>query len=255
MQDPHETSDITSNIGLQELQNQLDEANEASRKQNEIIFSTEEKYHRTGCILFLVLILVAVAVWQRWIVFSWDSSKLVESALAEGREKGISEIIEDIKSDGNIIWSVFVPEYTQDDFYDVEIGTPLDALVDLYDINGVIFYYDSPTIQIYNYTHSFYYVFEEEVLQWKDYDFRDDIETNVTSSIVLPSPDKNYQPTTPLRSGSDYTSEGKVWVPTRGGSRYHRYDTCSNMIDPYLVPIEEAIEQGFTPCGRCHPPE
>ena len=43
-----------------------------------------------------------------------------------------------------------------------------------------------------------------------------------------------------------------VWIPTNGGRKYHRNDTCSNMIDPRYVTKEEAIELGFTPCKKCY---
>ena len=51
------------------------------------------------------------------------------------------------------------------------------------------------------------------------------------------------------------SSETLVWVPTRGGSRYHDNADCSGMIDPLQVTIQDAKTTGFTPCGRCHPPE
>lgn len=43
-----------------------------------------------------------------------------------------------------------------------------------------------------------------------------------------------------------------VWIPTNGGKRYHCKETCSNMIDPQYVTIEQAQQEGFTPCGRCY---
>lgn len=46
--------------------------------------------------------------------------------------------------------------------------------------------------------------------------------------------------------------ETMVWIPTKGGKRYHCVSDCSGMEDPRYVTISEAIEEGFTPCGRCY---
>lgn len=43
-----------------------------------------------------------------------------------------------------------------------------------------------------------------------------------------------------------------VWVPTNGGSRYHRTSECSGMKDPQQVTLEEAESMGYGPCGRCY---
>ena len=43
-----------------------------------------------------------------------------------------------------------------------------------------------------------------------------------------------------------------VWIPTKGGKKYHKKSTCRNMIDPDEVTIEEAEELGFTPCKKCY---
>jgi hypothetical protein len=43
-----------------------------------------------------------------------------------------------------------------------------------------------------------------------------------------------------------------VWIPTRGGTKYHKTNTCSNMVEPYDVPVSEAVRLGFTPCKRCY---
>ena len=48
------------------------------------------------------------------------------------------------------------------------------------------------------------------------------------------------------------TSERMVWIPTRGGTKYHKTNTCSNMIEPYDVTVSEAVRLGFTPCKRCY---
>lgn len=47
-------------------------------------------------------------------------------------------------------------------------------------------------------------------------------------------------------------SETVVWIPTRGGTKYHSNAECSNMIEPQNVKKSEAIDLGFSPCGRCY---
>ena len=41
-----------------------------------------------------------------------------------------------------------------------------------------------------------------------------------------------------------------VWIPTNGGTKYHRTSSCSGMIDPIRVSVEEAESQEFTPCQK-----
>ncbi len=48
------------------------------------------------------------------------------------------------------------------------------------------------------------------------------------------------------------SSEPLVWIPTRGGVKYHKKETCSGMKDPLLETKSEAIRQGFTPCQKCY---
>lgn len=50
----------------------------------------------------------------------------------------------------------------------------------------------------------------------------------------------------------DYTREIMVWIPTKGGTKYHTHAGCSNMDDPQKVTQSEAESRGFTPCKRCH---
>lgn len=42
-----------------------------------------------------------------------------------------------------------------------------------------------------------------------------------------------------------------VWIPTNGGTKYHSYKGCSNMDNPIQVTESEAIERGFSRCGKC----
>ncbi|HIR31435.1 MAG TPA: hypothetical protein IAB83_05485, partial [Candidatus Faecousia faecavium] len=47
-------------------------------------------------------------------------------------------------------------------------------------------------------------------------------------------------------------TEEMVWIPTKGGTKYHTRASCSNMDNPSHVTISQAIARGFTPCKRCH---
>jgi hypothetical protein len=47
--------------------------------------------------------------------------------------------------------------------------------------------------------------------------------------------------------------EGMVYIPTLGGTRYHRREDSCGMLPPVLyVTVSEALAQGFTACGRCY---
>ena len=43
-----------------------------------------------------------------------------------------------------------------------------------------------------------------------------------------------------------------VWIPTRGGVKYHTHAGCSDMIDPLEVSVSTAISGGFDPCKKCY---
>lgn len=78
-----------------------------------------------------------------------------------------------------------------------------------------------------------------------------------SSSLELtPSPEPTPEPTaTPEPTESPEptpTQEPMVWVPTNGGSKYHRKADCSGMKDPVQIPLSEAEAQGYGPCGRCY---
>lgn len=46
-------------------------------------------------------------------------------------------------------------------------------------------------------------------------------------------------------------AEEIVWVPTGGGTRYHKNPSCSGMESPKQMTVSEAISDGFSPCGKC----
>jgi len=43
-----------------------------------------------------------------------------------------------------------------------------------------------------------------------------------------------------------------VWVPTKGGTKYHNSSTCSKMKGPKHVSVETAKANGFTACKKCY---
>lgn len=68
-------------------------------------------------------------------------------------------------------------------------------------------------------------------------------------TLPSPTPKPTPKPTqVPTRSGS---SE-KVYIPTHGGTKYHKKSNCSGMYDPEYVTKSEAESRGFGPCGRCY---
>lgn len=55
------------------------------------------------------------------------------------------------------------------------------------------------------------------------------------------------------RQGEEVSKESEtVWVPTHGGTKYHRRSTCSGMEDPEKTTKEDAISRGFEACQRCY---
>ncbi len=55
----------------------------------------------------------------------------------------------------------------------------------------------------------------------------------------------------PIDNASKPT-EHTVWIPTRGGKKYHSRSGCSGMKEPERVPLSRAKAMGFTSCKRCH---
>ena len=82
------------------------------------------------------------------------------------------------------------------------------------------------------------------------------------STEDMEKPEEELIPSTPGIDGpensmpeEDNTSDDSgtmVWIPTKGGKKYHSSESCSNMEDPVQVTLEEAESLGFTPCKRCH---
>ena len=57
-----------------------------------------------------------------------------------------------------------------------------------------------------------------------------------------------------LEGGTSTTqSSVMVWV-TKSGTKYHRSQTCGSNTCVKQLTLEEALSQGYAPCGRCNPP-
>lgn len=48
------------------------------------------------------------------------------------------------------------------------------------------------------------------------------------------------------------TSREQVWIPAKGGTRYHKSSSCSNMKNPRQVSRKTAEQKGYTPCRKCY---
>lgn len=79
-----------------------------------------------------------------------------------------------------------------------------------------------------------------------------DSSSNVKQETSTP-PETTEKEDTPSSSAPPVQSqEEMVWIPTKGGTKYHSRSNCSNMIDPNYVTKDYAISQGFDACKRCH---
>lgn len=93
-------------------------------------------------------------------------------------------------------------------------------------------------------------------------DSKSDIESKPdTSSETVSVPVSSYSTssvnidTSVSKSVQDDVSkntETMVWIPTNGGTKYHRTSGCSNMKDPKQISISEAMSSGYEPCKRCY---
>lgn len=55
-----------------------------------------------------------------------------------------------------------------------------------------------------------------------------------------------------IACGTPITAEQTVWIPTNGGTKYHKDADCSDMINPQQVSLEYAEAHGFEPCKLCY---
>lgn len=63
--------------------------------------------------------------------------------------------------------------------------------------------------------------------------------------------DRNSDPSVIVPTQPD-TEGDLVWIPTKGGTKYHSRANCSGMKDPIQVTREHAEANGYTPCKKCH---
>ncbi len=55
-----------------------------------------------------------------------------------------------------------------------------------------------------------------------------------------------------VENDSSFEIEMMVWIPTKGGKKYHCRAECSQMDGPVQVTVTKAIEIGFKPCVKCY---
>lgn len=72
---------------------------------------------------------------------------------------------------------------------------------------------------------------------------------NNTSKEEASSPETSENSDDPDASTNN---DNLVWIPTKGGTKYHRSEDCSNMNGPRQVTIEEAEALGYSPCKKCY---
>lgn len=77
--------------------------------------------------------------------------------------------------------------------------------------------------------------------------------TEATEATTMPTAEATTEPTIEATIATSAESqEEMVWIPTKGGTKYHTKASCSNMIDPEQVTQAEAESRNFTPCKKCH---
>lgn len=88
------------------------------------------------------------------------------------------------------------------------------------------------------------------------------LETTISQEVsptteIVSQPPANF-PAAPIIAEKDdqptstIPNSNMVWIPTKGGKKYHRKPTCSGMNGPENVTKAEAETRGFTPCKKCY---
>ena len=77
--------------------------------------------------------------------------------------------------------------------------------------------------------------------------------TKPDSSTTTPggSTSNNSGTATPDNTTNNDEKVKMVWVAS-SGSKYHSRSSCSNMNSPRQIPLEDAQNQGYTACKKCH---
>lgn len=79
------------------------------------------------------------------------------------------------------------------------------------------------------------------------------LSTNIVSSQAASESTSKNHSNKEARQGEEVsTTSPVVWIPTHGGTKYHRRSTCSGMEDPEITTKEDAIARGFEACQRCY---
>ena len=89
--------------------------------------------------------------------------------------------------------------------------------------------------------------YEETTLETTDSDTETELPTEentaTESNTETATPETTYQETE--------TKVEMVWISSTG-EKYHSKASCSNMSSPRQIPLEDAKEQGYTACKKCH---
>lgn len=79
-----------------------------------------------------------------------------------------------------------------------------------------------------------------------------EVPTTIPTTEYHTEPAKDPEVIVPSTTKATEPREEMVWVPTKGGRRYHSRSSCSNMSNPQEVTISQAKSRGFTPCKKCY---
>lgn len=74
-----------------------------------------------------------------------------------------------------------------------------------------------------------------------------DVSSNVTSNEEAGTTDTEV-----VVPATEDTQGNLVWVPTKGGKKYHSKSSCSGMEDPMQVTKEHAEANNYTACKKCY---
>ena len=101
----------------------------------------------------------------------------------------------------------------------------------------------------------------KKVLSQMDIPYEEPTEKPTQKSTEKPTEKLTQKPTVaptqkptekPTVAPTQSQNERMVWIPTKGGTKYHKDSSCSNMEDPIQVTVEEAIKNNFSACKRCY---
>lgn len=228
----------------QELENTKNELSKCRNEQN----TPESNSTFRGLIL---AVLAAVFIFSLfllgWVQIKPVVDKKVENAYLAGAQE-LSSQLETFWDDGGADCCTFLrSNFTKEDFESIKQGTSWLDFCEV--IDAPVFYhrFSFHNSVIKTGSASFQFTFSEEKLIAKE---------EIKPTVYLAPKSTSGSGSTSTRSSSKSdpppaAESGMAWVPTNGGSRYHRYATCSGMKSPECVTVEEAISRGFSPCGKC----